>query len=143
MDNILPKNINNEYKGLAIAKITFVIIVIMSIVRSLIHIFAPDGGASSIAGMDLSAGSKEIIFVFALWGSAQLVQAIIQLVVYLKYKSLIPFMYLIFILEYSLRILVGKIKGVTFSHTPPGAIGNYLIILISILMFILALKKKK
>jgi len=35
---------------------------------------APDGGAGSITGMDISvAGARGIIFAFALWESAQLI----------------------------------------------------------------------
>jgi apolipoprotein D and lipocalin family protein len=52
---------------------------IVSTLRSCIHLLAPDGGAGSIAGMDLSvAGARGIIFSFALWGSALLVSAFIQ-----------------------------------------------------------------
>jgi len=64
-------------------------------VRSCIHLLAPDGGAGSIAGMNLEmAGADGIVFSFALWGSAQLIYALIQLVVVFRYRSLVPFMYL-------------------------------------------------
>ena len=49
------------------------------VVRSCTHIFSSDGGAGSIAGMDLTvAGADGIIFAFALWGSSQLLFAIMQ-----------------------------------------------------------------
>lgn len=142
LDIILPKNIDSSYKGYKLTNITFLTITLISVVRSLIHIFSSDGGASSIAGMNLTYGAKEIIFVFALWGSAQLVQALIQLIVYFRYKKLIPFMYLILIIEYSLRILVGNIKGIVFSHIPPGQISNYVMIIISLIMFVILTKKR-
>jgi hypothetical protein len=44
----------------------FMLIAVLSTIRSLIHIFAPDGGAGSIAGLDLSAGASGIEFAFAL-----------------------------------------------------------------------------
>ncbi|MBK8616507.1 MAG: hypothetical protein IPN96_05245 [Anaerolineales bacterium] len=50
--------------------------------------------------------------------------AIIQLLVVFRYKSLVPFMYLMLILEVLLRELVGKMKPVTFAHTPPGAMAT-------------------
>jgi len=54
-------------------------------VRSLIHIFSSDGGAGSIAGMNLAvSGADQVIFAFALWGGAQLVYAILQWVVLLR-----------------------------------------------------------
>ncbi len=105
----------------------FTLITAISCVRSCIHLLAPDGGAGSIAGMDLSVqGADGIVFAFALWGGSQLVYALIQLVVVLRYRALVPFMYVMLIVETSLRILTGHTKPVAFSHTPPGAIQNYL-----------------
>jgi hypothetical protein len=102
---------------------------VISAVRSCIHILAPDGGAGSIAGMDLSvAGADGIIFSFALWGSSQLIYALIRLAVTFRYRSLIPAMYVLLMLGTLLRMLVGRIKPVTFSHAPPGAIANYIIL---------------
>jgi hypothetical protein len=89
--------------------------------------------------MDLSvAGADGIIFAFALWGSSQLLFAIIQLLVVIRYRSLIPFMWLMLILETLLREMVGKMKPVTFAHTPPGAIGNQIILPLAALMLIIS-----
>lgn len=118
----------------------FTVIAIISAVRSCIHIFAPDGGAGTIAGMDLSvAGASGIVFAFALWGSAQLVYALIQLAVAFRYRSLVPAMYLLLFIETALRMLVGHLKPVTFAHTPPGATANYVMLPLSALMLILSL----
>jgi hypothetical protein len=65
---------------------------ILSTVRSCIHLLVPDGGAGSIAGLDLSVeGAPIIIFSFALWGSAQLIYSFIQLAVAFRYCSLVPY----------------------------------------------------
>ena len=48
-------------------------------------------------------------------------------------------MYVMLILETLLRELVGKMKPVAFAHTPPGAIGNQLILPLAIVMLALAL----
>ena len=85
--------------------------------------------------MDLSvAGANGIIFAFALWGSAQLVCAVIQLAVAFRYRSLVPFVYALMILETLLRELVGQIKPVTLRHTPPGALGNKVFLPLAALM---------
>lgn len=119
------------------------LIAIVGLIRSSIHFLAPDGGAGSIAGMDLSVtGSSGIIFAFSLWGSAQLLYAFIQVVVFLRYKTLIPFMYILIFLETVFRIFIGYVKPVNFTHTPPGAIGNYIMIPLSIIMFLLSLNIK-
>jgi hypothetical protein len=104
-------------------------------VRSCIHLLAPDGGAGSVAGMDLNvAGASGIVFAFALWGSAQLLLAFVQLLVVVRYRALVPLMYLLLIAEILLRMLVGHMKPVSFAHTPPGAMGNWILLPVALLM---------
>ncbi len=137
---LLPSSADNTIRGMKLPVYVFAVIAMVSTIRSLIHLLAPDGGAGSIAGMDLSvAGAQGIIFSFALWGSAQLIYALIQLVVVFRYRSLVPFMYVLLILETLLRELVGHMKPVHFAHTPPGAIGNYVILPLAALMLALSL----
>jgi hypothetical protein len=137
---LLPAKADNTIRGWKFPLYIFILIAVISTVRSFIHLLSPDGGAGSIAGMDLSvAGASEIIFAFALWGSSQLLMSIIQLLVIFRYRSLIPFIYLILILEILLRELVGNMKPVTFAHTPPGAVGNQIMLPLAILMLALSL----
>jgi hypothetical protein len=137
---LLPAKIDNTLRGSKIPFYVFAVYVIISLVRSCIHLLSPDGGAGSIAGMDLAvAGAEGIIFAFALWGSSQLMLALIQLLVVIRYRSLVPLMWLMLILEVLLRQLVGATKPVTFAHTPPGAIGNQLILPLAALMLGLSL----
>jgi hypothetical protein len=137
---LLPAKIDNVIRGTKIPFYIYALYAIVSTVRSCIHLLAPDGGAGSIAGMDLSVvGADGIIFAFALWGSSQLLLAIIQLLVVIRYRSMVPFMWLMLALEVLLRELVGKMKPVTFAHTPPGAIGNQLILPLAVLMVAVSL----
>jgi len=134
-ETLLPAKIDNVIRGTKIPFYIFALYAIVSTVRSLIHLLSPDGGAGTIAGMDLSvAGANGIIFAFALWGSSQLLFAIIQLLVVTRYRSLVPFMWLMLALEVLLRELVGKMKPVTFAHTPPGATSNQIMLPLAALM---------
>jgi hypothetical protein len=47
-------------------------------------------------------------------------------------------MYVLLIVEVLLRMLVGYMKPVTFAHTPPGAIGNYVILPLAVVMLVLS-----
>jgi hypothetical protein len=138
----LPARADNSVRGMKLSVYVFTLIAILSTIRSFIHLLAPDGGAGSIAGMDLSAGAPGIIFAFGLWGSAQLIYALIQLVVAFRYRALIPFMYLLLMLETLLRELVGHMKPATFTHRPPGAIGDYVVLPLAALMLVLSLWKR-
>lgn len=137
---LLPDKADNTVRGTKLPFYVFILIALISTVRSCIHLLAPDGGAGSIAGLDLAvAGASSIIFAFALWGSAQLIYAIIQLLVVVRYRSLVPFMYVLLVLETLLRMLVGHMKPVTFARTPPGAIQNYVYLPLAVLMLGLSL----
>jgi hypothetical protein len=137
---LLPAKLDNVIRGTKIPFYIFALYAIVSTVRSCIHLLSPDGGAGSIAGMDLSvAGADGIIFAFALWGGSQLLFALIQLLVVIRYRSLIPFMWLMLALEVLLRELVGAMKPVTFAHTPPGAISNQLILPLAAVMLVWSL----
>ena len=131
----LPAKADNTIRGSKLPFYIFLVVALVGSVRSFIHILSPDGGAGSIAGMDLSdTGANGIIFAFALWGSAQLIYALLQWMVILRYRSLVPFMWLVQLMETLLRMLVGQIKPVTFAHVPPGAIGDDVYLAVSALI---------
>jgi hypothetical protein len=138
LEILLPSKADNTIRGSKIPFYFLILIAAIGAVRSCIHIFSPDGGAGSIAGMDLSAGASNIIFSFALWGSAQLIYALIQWGVILRYRSLVPLMWGVQLLETLGRRLVGHIKPVTFAHTPPGSIENYVYIVLAVAMLAIA-----
>jgi hypothetical protein len=143
---IFPKELNNNYEGNNISKYGFLLITVVTIIRSLIHTFAPDGGAQTIATIPLNsytqAGASAVIFVFSLWGLSQLLMGIVYAIVYWRYKALIPFMYILIISEYSMRIVIGRIKPIAVTGMAPGAIGNYIMVPIGIILFILSITKR-
>lgn len=126
-------------------KSVFFVLSNITILRSLIHILSPDGGAGSIAGIPLSQYSMEasqtIIFMFALWGISQLIIGLFYLYVLVIKPNLIPLMFLSLTLEYSLRLIIGQLKPILTTHTAPGAYGNYIMIPLSILLFLLSIRK--
>ena len=139
---VFPKQLDNSFRGNRIAVIVFALITVFTLARSCIHIFAPDGGASSIAGINTSVeGGSNVISMFAFWGLAQLLMGLVHLAVFFRYKSLIPFMYMLIIIEYSGRVLIGMVKPLIVSHTPPGAIGDYILIPLAIMMLMLCFKR--
>lgn len=139
---LLPPVADNTVRGVKLPVYAFTLIAMVSTVRSCIHLLAPDGGAGTIAGMDLTVqGAAGIIFAFALWGSAQLIYAFVQLAVAFRYRSLVPFMYVLLIIEALLRMLVGYMKPVVFAHRPPGAYGNYVMLPLAALMLVLSYRR--
>jgi len=139
-ETLLPTKADNTIRGTKFPFYVFTLIAIISTVRSFIHLLAPDGGAGTIAGMDLSViGADGVIFAFALWGSAQLTYALTQWLVIFRYRSLVPFMWAVQFLETLLREFVGHTRLVTFAHTPPGEVENYVYLPLAVLMLMLSL----
>ena len=110
---ILPEAATNTYTGHPIAYYFFILLTLVTIGRSLIHMLAPDGGAQSIASININvAGGETIIGIFGQWGLSQLLLGIVFLIVVVRYRNLIPLMYVITIVEYTGRIAVGLLKSI-------------------------------
>ncbi len=140
---LLPESANNEYNGYNFTKYVFLGLIVMTIIRSCIHVFAPDGGAGTIARFDTSGPQgQNLISIFAQWGLMQLIVVFFFIIIYLRYQSLISFCWLLVFIEYTGRLLVGRSKPAVLPQTPPGA---YLILLlpISIIMLYFSLKIPK
>ena len=137
---LLPAPAGNSLRGSQVPLYLLALVAAVGVVRSCIHIFAADGGAGSIAGMDLAVtGAGEVVFAFALWGAEQLIYALLQWLVVLRYRSLVPLLWVAQLLETLGRILVPRLKPVTFSHTPPGAWQNWIYLVLCAAMITVAL----
>ena len=144
LEKILPEKIDNNFPGHKFAAYAFLVLTIITIARSLAHMFLPDGGAQSIATIDVSIeGGITIIGMFAQWGLSQLLMAGIYVIVYVRYKSLIPLMYLIIFAEYAGRIVMGLLKPIETVGTAPGGIGNFIFVPLAIILFIVSIRSPK
>lgn len=144
---LFPNRIDNDYKGNKAPMYLFYLVTAFTVIRSIIHLVSPDGGAQSIATIPLHLYSKDasdtIIHMFAEWGLSQLLLGILYIVVLIKYKSLIPLMYLFLVIEYSSRLLLGFYKPFELEGHAPGGVGNYILVPLFILMFILSLRNNR
>ena len=83
----------DDYRGSRLAFYFLIFVAVVSTVRSLIHIFAPDGGAGSIAGLAVDVeGGANIVAMFGQWGASQLILALFYWLAILRYRSLVPLM---------------------------------------------------
>jgi hypothetical protein len=97
--------------------------------RSLIHLLLPDGGAHSIATIDISvAGGSDIVALFGQWGASQLLLAMLLWVLLLRWRGTAPLVLLVFAAEPCLRGLAGHLKPLTTEGTPPGGALNWVVL---------------
>jgi hypothetical protein len=146
VDKLFPQPVSNRYRGAPIAKWVFVLLTAVTIGRSLARIFLPDGGANSIATIPLDSfttnGEATILHIFALWGLSQLLFGLVYVVVLWRYQALIPLMYVFILVEYTGRLLLALAKPIVTDGTAPGAIGNFVLTPLALLMLVLSLREE-
>lgn len=137
---LFPKKLHLQslYVRLSFALIT--VFTLVGVVRSLLHIFLPDGGAQLIATIPLDSFSEEakavVIGMFALWGLSQLLSSLVYVYILIKRKEWLPFAWLLLLIEYASRWLIGQFKPFETVQTAPGAIGNYVFMLLCVMMLV-------
>ena len=144
---LLPSRLDNSFAGNKIALWFFYLLTAVTLWRSQHHLLAPDGGAESIATIPLesysSGAASTIIGVFALWGLSQLIIGFIYLLASLRYRSMIPMLYLLGIVEYAVRaIYISGAKSIETAGDAPGALINVPFIMVFAVMLALSLWRK-
>lgn len=148
LERLLPSPADNTYQGHRAAFVGFALIALVSLGRSLIHVFADDAGLQRIGTLITFEGDPDpdaAVHLFgALWGLGQLIIALLYVLVLLRYRSLVPLMYVTLVLEWGGRLLIGRFLhplGETyFTGTAPGAAGAVPAFLLVLVMLALSLR---
>lgn len=144
LERLLPKTIDNRFRGHRVALWMFYPITLITIVRSLIHVFRSDGGAQSIATIPLDgfteAGAAAVVAVFAQWGLSQLLMGGLYALVLFRYRAMIPLMYVLILIEYAGRLAVGAMKPIVTIDTAPGGPGSIVVVVMAITGIVLCLR---
>ena len=139
---LLPKN-PTKFEGFRAVRIVTAIYLLVMVVRSCIHLFAADGGAQSIAGIDTSVeGGNNIIAIFHQWGAIQLILAVLLFVLFFRYPGFTPLILLTLALDPVMRFIAGQMMSLTSTGTPPGEALNGASFYLLALLFIASLIKK-
>ena len=151
--NLLPSPADNIYRGSRIAFWFFIAFVCLMTWRSVIHMFFEEYGMHSIANFIALSGDPDpmplIYMFFSLWGLAQLIFCGICWIVILRYKSLIPLMFIFWLVEWSIRLFVYPVMeksvvddGIYTNGMTPGASGAPYIVFLLIIFLLLSTKEK-
>ena len=140
---VFPEN-PLKFEGFRIIRLIAVLYMSVMVARSCIHLFAPDGGAQSIAGIDTSVeGGNNIIAIFHQWGAIQLILAILLIVLFFRYPGLTPLILLTLTLDPVLRFVAGQQMSLTTTGTPPGEALNGVALYLLLVLFLGSLWNKK
>ena len=148
--NILPKQINNNYKGSKIAIYGFYPIMAMWLFRSFTHFLSENAGLVKIASINKlpitnNIDPNNLVYLFAsLWGASQLIITLLTILFFFKYRSLLPLLWLIVIFDILLRFISGFLHPLTpeyYINVPLGSLAQIPLLIYGILMFTISIKK--
>ena len=149
---LLPTSANNNYEGNKYAIYGFYPLLAILIFRGLVHFLKEDAGLRDIAtiipfplidGID----PNNVIYLFgSLWGASQLIILFLYLLIFLKYRNLLHFIWITMIIDVLFRLVSGTIHPLSpdyYINQPPGSIANIYILIYSMSMFLLSIWKQK
>ena len=141
-NNLLPSDLS-RYRGYRVVRIATAIYLLVMVVRSSIHLFASDGGASSIAGIDISvAGGDNIVAIFHQWGATQLILAVFLFLLFIRYPGMTPLILLTLAADPVMRVVAGRLSSLTTDGPPPGEVLNGAAFIFLVVLFIFSLMEK-
>lgn len=140
---VFPNELS-RFEGFRLIRLIAALYMFVMVVRSCIHLFAPDGGAQSIAGIDTSVeGGDNIIAIFHQWGAIQLILAVLLLALFFRYPGLTPLVLLTLALDPVTRFIAGQMMSITATGTPPGEALNGAAFYLLLILFTSSLVSKK
>ena len=127
----------SSFEGFQFVRIVAALLLFVVVVRSCIHLFASDGGAQRIAGVDTSVeGGNNIIAMFHQWGAIQLILGARLIVLFFRYPGFTPLIVLTMAFDPVMRFVASRILNVTSTRKPPGAVLNAPAFVVLLLLFV-------
>ena len=146
ISQLLPPRADNAYRGHKLALVLFGLLLLLKAGISLGSIFNGHTAASSADGIPIDtytpAGARTVVSLFALLGLSNLVICLVGTVVLVRYRSLIPFMFALFLLQQLSRRLILELLPIVRTGTPPGSTINLAILTVMIVGLALSLWRR-
>ncbi len=143
LNRILPQQFDNNYHGHKLALWLFVPIVFLKIGISLSSIFDTYNVVRSADGIPIdtftSGGAEAVVSVTTLLGLSQFLLASLGVLALIRYRAMIPFMYVLFLVEYLAKKWILLVKPIVRTGLSTSTYVNLLLIALLILGLFLSL----
>jgi len=122
-NRILPRQVDNTYRGYKVALWLFGLLVFMKAGISLAASSTatlrrvPPTGSPWTHSRPPARGRSSL---FALWGLSQLMICLLCVLVLVRYRAMVPFMFALLLLEHLSRKLILQIMPIDTTGAPPG-----------------------
>lgn len=144
-DRLLPRHIDNTFRGHRLALWLFGAVVFMKTSIGLGTIFNGRNAAVSADGIPLDTfgppGAQAFLSVFAVWGLAQATIGFLCLIVLVRYRAMVPLMFALLLLEHLLRRLVFFVMPIARTAEAPGFLINVALIAVLVVGLALSLRR--
>ena len=145
-NQLLPQRIDNTYRGHKLALWLFALLLFMRVAMSLNSIFNGYSVASSADGIPLDtftpAAARTVVSLFALLGLSSFVICLLCILVLARYRSMIPLMFALLLLEYLSRKLILQFLPIVRVGMPPGFYVNLVLLALMIVGLALSLRSE-
>ena len=143
LDPIFPRQFDNNYRGHKLALWLFGFLVLMKLGISLSSIFDTYNVVRSADGIPLdtftSHGAETVVSVTALLGLSQFLLALLGVLALIRYRTMIPFIYVLFLVEYFAKKWIQFAKPIVRVGTPPATYVNLALIALMLAGLVLSL----
>ena len=143
MTTLFPRRADNDYSGYKVALWIFGLILLLKVTMSVNSIFNGQLVASSADGIPLDsytpAGSRAVVALFATLGLSQLALCFIGILVLIRYRALVPFLFTLFLLEHLGRRLISRFLPVARVGQPPAIVVNLILLSLMVVGLVLSL----
>ena len=143
LNRIFPQRFDNNYRGHQLALWLFGLLLLMTLGISLSSIFDTYNVVRSADGIPLdtftSGGAETVVSVTALLGLSQLLLALVGVLALIRYRAMIPFMYVLSLVEYFGKKWIQLVKPIVRTGTPPATYVNVVLIALLIAGIVLSL----
>lgn len=145
-DKLLPRNIDNTYRGYHVALWLFGLVVGVMTAQSVMVIFNGYSTVVNADGIPLdtypAAAAQTIVALFALRSLLRLIIALLCVLVLVRYRSAIPFMFALLILNFLGTQLILQFLPMVRTGIPPGPIVNLIMLALMIIGLGLSLRRR-
>jgi hypothetical protein len=146
LDRIFPKQFDNAYRGHWLAIWIFVPVMLVKAIQGVNSVVMTRRVMTTADGIPLdsfnAAGAEAAVAMFALLGFYLLILPLQSVVVMIRYRAMIPFMYLMLLIQQlGVRVLVLMRPVAGSGAAPIGLTINLVIVALTIIGFVLALLK--
>jgi len=141
---LLPPSTNGQYAGSPLSPAFLGLAAVLTLLPALVHSFAPDGGAASIAHLDLGNRAELVIAVFRWMGATQLALGGAMLLTAVRYRTLTPAFLVLMIVERGLMALQAWVlSSPPAGHRPPEHYGSVAATALAVVFLVLALRPRR